>query len=312
MKILLTNHSLQYVGGTEKWTHDMARCLAKRGHQVEVLTLMTGMTSEKIEPFARVIDEPAGDYDLVLANHNTAFWRVKGLDAFKVYTSHGPSHHLEQPLHGADAYVGVSRETVAARSAEGFRNMQVITNGVDLTEFCPSDFRQVLIACKAVAAGNMAIEACHKLGLPHTAIHYLSQPVWDTAALMGHIVIGCGRTAIEGLAAGCNVLVFDARQKRQGPVTDGWVTSENVEHLRQVNFSCRAYGHECPPEKLMELLQNIPTEKGWQRAWAEENADIEQKADAYLALRNEDTQMPPRHLADLTAEYELLLEAENA
>lgn len=311
MKILLTNQSLQYVGGTEKWTYTMAKCLADRGHEIDVLTLMEGMTSERMVSFARIADKPLRpEYDLILANHGTAFYRTRETDGFKVFTSHGPTHRLEMPIGGADVYVGVSKEVVSRRLSESFpKDMLVITNGVDLTDFRPPsprpirDVPHVLVACKSAEAGNLACAAAEASGCTVEPVHYLSEPVWDMAARMrgADMVVGAGRTAIEALACGANVLCYDMRSKPHGPRTDGWITAVNVNHLAQVNFSTRAYGNVCDYAALVKLFATRPESGTWQRAWAEENADIQTKADAYLSLLpKQDPVIEP----DLTAEYE--------
>jgi hypothetical protein len=289
MNILMTNHSLEHVGGTEKWTYTMAKELASRGHEIDVCTLMQGETSGHMEEFARIAKEPLREeYDFILANHpSTSFYlyqeRVGGQ---KIYTAHGPSHRLETPIPGGDRYVAVSDEVRAVRLAEGYRfPWEVITNGVDLDDFTPGNKKpkHVLVACKNADAGNMAIEAAIRNGCTWDAVHYTAKPTWDMASLMrdADVVIGCGRTAIEGMASGANVLVFDFRSKKHGPRTDGWVTQDNVDHLRQFNFSCRGYGAECSLDTLTSLLGMIP-DAGWQRGWSEKNSDIRTKADEYL------------------------------
>ena len=311
MRILMTNHSLQYTGGTEKWTYALARELDGMGHDIDVFTFMRGVTSEHLEPFARVLTEldTTARYDLILANHNTCQALVAALPGFKVFTCHGPSHHLERPGPGADAYVAVSAE-VRAAYASLVGDMAVITNGVDLGEFRPAPrparTPRVLSMCKMRTARNMVADVCRDMGFDFEGVAYAQAPVWDIARLMraADIVVGCGRSAIEGLACGCDVLVFDARMGNS-PRADGWIMPSNVEHLRQVNFSCRAFGVQWGEKELAEELQwhgTVGVPMGWARAWAEENADITDVATSYLALM--DRAGAPAHDPDLTAEYE--------
>lgn len=293
MKILLTNHSLMYVGGTEKWTYTMAKCLADRGHEVEVFTFLEGMTSEKITPFAKVITEVGDGYDLVLANHHTCQYQVNDMECPKIRTSHGPKHPFEVPIAGADAYVCVSRETRAEYA--NFRPT-VITNGVDLDLFYPEDKKEkhAVIATKDKNTGVLVASCLQERGWTFDAYHYTTAPVWDPSVLVNRasVVIGCGRTAIEALAAGCDVLLVDARNTNKSPRTDGWVTEENIEHLRQVNFSTRAYGKEATREVIDLLLAGYEESTGWQRPWAKENADVEEKVDAYLEIAKGIEQWP--------------------
>ena len=91
--------------------------------------------------------------------------------------------------------------------------------------------------CKSVATTWMMEDACKALGYVHQWYHYQQQPTWDVATPMRYadIVVGCGRTAIEGLASGSSVLVFDGRQ--DAPLADGWVTADNVNELAERNFA---------------------------------------------------------------------------
>lgn len=289
MKVLLTNHSLMYVGGTEKWTYTMAKCLHDRGHDVEVFSFLEGTTSERIKPYAKVISEIGTGYNVVWANHNTCQYQVLNLDCPKVFTSHGPAHPFEAPLAGADHYVSVSRET---RSKYASFCPKVITNGVDLDLFRPhrKQKKHAVIATKDKNTGVLVANCLSEMGWTFDAFHYTTSPVWDPSEKMNEaqVVIGCGRTAIEAMASGCDVLVLDARNTSKSPRTDGWITEDNVEHLRQVNFSTRAFGHEATREHILDLLAGYEMtetgEHGWQRLWAEANADVEQKVTEYFAL----------------------------
>lgn len=289
MRVLLTNHSLQYVGGTEKWIYGMAQELSRLGHEVEVFTFLTGLSSEHIAEHATIVDAVKGrEYDVKLINHNTCQAVARAASGYTIYTSHGPRHPLEIPGTGADAYVGVSKEVWAKYAMMGI-NMEVVTNGIDLEAFAPGrpvvGPPRVLSMCKIGLAGAMVEEACAALGWRCTGVNYLSAPIWDVAPLMreADIVVGCGRTAIEGLASGCQVLVFDARTNRS-PRADGWINEQNIEHLRQCNFSTRCYGMEWTVADLKRALVQYPGAAEWQREWAERHADVREKVQTYLEL----------------------------
>jgi hypothetical protein len=289
MKILLTNHSLQHVGGTEKWTYAMAEELHGRGHEVTVYTFIKGITSDQLEEFCEVITEPAGEYDLILVNHNTCLGMVQEIVGYKIYTAHGPAHRLEMPVMGADRYVTVSREAQARWMAEGFQ-CEVITNGINLKEFysTPSTFEKiprVLSMCKSPLAGQMVKDACKMLGYPCYDVHYTDKPEWDTATLMRNadVVVGCGRTAYEALACGRQVLVFDWRRQHEGPRTDGWLRRDNIDEVRQFNCSTRCYSLHWYLNDLKQALEGYKP-SSWGIEWAAENADIRHKVDQYLAL----------------------------
>jgi glycosyltransferase involved in cell wall biosynthesis len=287
MKILLSNHSLAGVGGTEKWTYAMALELKRQGHEVDVFCFMPGVTSGHLENAGIGRDLSEDGYDLKIINGNTCLETLKDVKGFTVFTSHGPKHMLEHAAYGADAYVGVSPEVVARMSA--FDKVgTVIYNGIDLKEFAPhswdDDTPRVLSLCKSVATSWMLSDACKKLGWEYTWVNYRERMVWDIANVIKphSIVVGCGRSAIEGLACGKRVLVFDGRTEE--PRADGWVTADNVEQLRQKNFSCRTHNFFWDVETLTTQLAQFPTDTQWMRPWVMENADIRHKADQYLNL----------------------------
>ena len=308
MRILLTNHSLQFVGGTEKWTHAMALEMMRRGHEVEVFCLVGGMTSSMMLSEGITVRMTMGSgYDLAMINHNTCLGMANRIDCPKIYTTHGPLNPLEMPAGGADAYVGVSEELKHWYKQFLDRDLTVITNGVDLEKFYPKEpdkesyisihgydqldtnksGPRVLSMCKIPLAGAMVAEACRLQHLPFEGIHYISNPVWDTAELIQRhdIVVGVGRTAVEALACGKYVIAFDARAET-GVQADGVLTPENIDLCRERNISTRTFKEQWTVEDIEKALY-LYKKDDWGRAWAERNADIKDKAQQYLDLAEE-------------------------
>jgi len=335
MRILMTNHSLMYVGGTEKWTYGMACEMVRRGHQVDVWTFMTGMTSDRLLGIADVVERPdPTGYDLQLINHNTCLSEVRNVPGFKVQTCHGPRHPLEAPQKGADVYVAVSAEVRAEYAMKGCTGMEVITNGLDLGEFKPAmqapstaevplstepvSYKReprgpayltgsphILCMCKMEKARERIHAACEQLGYGFETMQYIMDPVWDTQDRIrqADVVVGCGRTVIEALACNAEALVLDARNEAKSVRTDGWVTKENVEDLRQCNFSTRRHGRPASTEDVKALLGQYPGRSTWGSGWAAKNADVRLKAEDYLSLMQDQTP-DAIHAPDLTTEYE--------
>ena len=301
----------------------MACEMVRRGHQVDVWTFMTGMTSDRLLGIASVVEQPdPAGYDLLMVNHNSCLAEVRNVPGLKVQTCHGPKHPLEMPHKGANLYIAVSAEVRAEYALRGFHGMGIITNGLNLEEFRPLGAREikfraergpaflegtphVLCMCKMEKARERIHAACQELGYGFETMQYIMDPVWDTATRMqqADIVVGCGRTIIEAMACNCEPLVLDARNEAKSIRTDGWVTAENVEDLRQCNFSTRRHGQAPSTEEVVELLRQYPGRSNWGAMWARENADIRQKADEYLSLMSVQTP-EATHAPDLTAEYE--------
>jgi len=289
MNILLSNFSLEGVGGTEKWVFYTAKELVRLGHSVSVFTTKTGITSGELEHFCTVITElPTDKFDLKILNHNLCEQVLRVIPGTPIFTSHGPLNPLEQPAPGAGLYVAVSKEIQTHHTNLGYSS-RVITNGIDLEDYQPTETNNkrpmVFSGCKSVGATRMLVDACKNLGYDLTSVHYTQRPVWDMASLIGaaDIVVGCGRTAREALACGKPVLVFDGR--RNEPRADGWITALNVNKLEEKNFACRTRWEYWNLKRLEEELMFVP-EADWCRAWAEENADIRKKVQEYLEYGN--------------------------
>jgi len=207
--------------------------------------------------------------------------------------------------------------------------MEVITNGLDLGDFKPIvadagrplDFPvypreprgpaflegspHVLCMCKMEKARDRIHAACDQLGYGFETMQYIMDPVWDTQDRIrqADVVVGCGRTVIEALACNAEALVLDARNEAKSVRTDGWVTKENVEDLRQCNFSTRRHGRPASTEDVKALLCEYPGRSTWGSGWAAKNADVRLKAEDYLSLMQDQTP-DAIHAPDLTTEYE--------
>lgn len=293
MRALLTNHCLHHVGGTEKWVWTVARELLLSGWDVDAFCFIRGDAADRLEAEGVHVSTqvPQGQaYDLVLVNHNTCLHAVReaGVQGPKVYTSHGPHNRMEQPSSGADYYVAVSPE-VAAHCHDLGHAAVVITNGLDLEEFQPdgppASPLRVLSMCKEPLACNMVATACTRLGLPFEGLHYTLKPEWDAAPVVrrNDVVVGCGRSALEGLACGKRVLVFDARANRE-PRGDGWVTEANVDVLAARNLACRTVNAPMSITQIADALANPPADVEWERPWAEAHCNVFDKVDQYLQL----------------------------
>lgn len=293
MRILMTNHSLRAPGGTETWTQTMAAELVRRGNDVTIFTLMKGEMATRM-PCEVVTKVPREGFDVCLVNHNTCLGMVYPVDGVKVFTSHGPSHGLERAVRGAGVYVAVSEEVRASNAACGFFP-EIVRNPIDLEKFRPAavegkQARQLLgggptvfINCKNTGALAKAKQACEMAGYAYDFIHYTEHPNFDPAPLMPFfdIAITSGRGALEALACGLAVIVFNGRS--DGTVTaDGWVTPENVEDVASFNFSGRSRGENWGADELANCLRRY--EHHDLRGYVRENHNVRTAADRYLEL----------------------------
>ena len=282
MRILLANHDLAQLGGTQTWLNEMFRALHM--HDVEVFCAVGGF----MEPDCKVHigRMPPDDFDLLIINQNLPMRALSRLSGYKIYTQHGPTHAAEFYPGGADSVVAVSEEVKAVLLRRGYSS-RVIRNGINLERFYPGPQEyDVLNLCKGTRGSEMVSRACENMGLSCVTVHYQNSPLNDVAQLMrkSDIVVSYGRGALEGLACGKKVLVFDARGK-EAPRADGWVTQETVDELATHNFSGRTRNMEFDQTDLEAALSGPAPSSG--REWAEENVDIHSQAGKYLAYVEE-------------------------
>jgi len=70
MKILVANHWLKKLGGSETFTYTLIGELVKQGHDVSYFTTQHGVVTGSIEKDYGVKYSQSGSYDLILASHN--------------------------------------------------------------------------------------------------------------------------------------------------------------------------------------------------------------------------------------------------
>ena len=293
MRILMTNHTVSGIGGTETWLKTMSDELLRRGHSVEVFTLLAGKFAKKLNcPVMTELSDLMPPYDLIIVNHNTCLGMVQGIDGPKVFTSHGPAHKLERANYGADYYMAVSEEVRAVQAEAGFHG-EVVRNPIDLDKFKPQDDIEkhpMLIMCKNVDAMRVARRACELADIAADVVHYEAAPADNVHEILPHYesVITSGRGVYEALACGCDVFIFDLRSGIMRG--DGRVTRSNIKDLVQRNCSGRAIDRRWDgPKHLAEDLSSasavrrIHPRVGWQRSWTEEHHDVRKNVEKYLA-----------------------------
>ena len=289
MRVLLTNHAMTELGGTQTWVKTVASELIRRGIDVDVFTLLKGDFAKSM-PCDVFTEIPDVAYDVAFVNHNTCLGMLasKVPDYPVVFTSHGPAHMLERPAGGATHYVAVSEEVRAMQVSLGFYNSTVIRNPIDFNEFYPREVENigdVLVMCKNIKASKVAELACCRAGFSYTIAHYQANPIpyekIPEYIAQHKIVITSGRGVYETLACGRKPFLFDVRSGKMGG--DGWVTSDNIAELAQYNCSGRGSNNHWTELGLMSSLQS-PINDAPPVEWVAENHNVETVVDKYLAV----------------------------
>lgn len=270
MNILLTNHSLDFRGGSETWVLTMLSHLSKH-HDVDVFTHFDNT-------LASASCDINKHYDLALINHNSCLISLSPWDIdVRIYTSHGIIPDLEKPVLGADAYVAVSEEIQKHMKLSGF-NADIIRNPIDTNYFSYSPINKTL--CNVLYLSNRWVDrsllrsACPNLNL-HVMLSRNTDPL--SAITSSDLVITAGRGCYESLSCGKNVIVFNRG------LSDGIVTWENILSLRRNNCSGRNLSLSYSAEDLASELNKYDPARNL-RPYILSNNDVSFIANQYLIL----------------------------
>jgi glycosyltransferase involved in cell wall biosynthesis len=290
VRVLVSNHQLKNVGGSETFTYTLIEELIRLGIEVEYFTFHKGFVSDKIETQLKVKFKSHSSYDLVLANHNTTvdFLHRNG---FTIQTCHGIFPKLEQPSNKADAYVAISQE-VQNHLAEKDIPSILIHNSINVERFYPEKkinkkLERVLSLCHSVEANKFVKDACDKIGVHFQQAYKYHNPVWELEKIINQVdlVIGLGRSAYEAMACGRPVIVYDNRRYFES-CGDGYVKDKLGFSLRN-NCSGRFSLQKFTKESFEEELKKYnPTDNTFFREFAERELDVRLNVQKYFGFHN--------------------------
>jgi hypothetical protein len=253
MRILLTNNTLAWRGGTEMYVLDVARRLQALGHLPVAYSSELGVAAEAIRvagiPVVNDLTRLPFQPDVIHGQHHldtmTALLCLPGVPA--VYFCHGalPWQEKAPSFPRIHRYVAVDQACFERMLCEqGIPEDKIITllNFVDLNRFqprppLPAKPQRALI----YSVGNPDIEkiirsACAAAGieldiLGNLATNTVGAP--EKILPRYDLVFAKGRAALESMAVGCAVIPFTGRGC--GPL----VSLKNFDPLRRLNFGYR-------------------------------------------------------------------------
>lgn len=273
MKILLTNLFLKTYTGSESFLATLGEGLRARGHDVTFYVHHWGWFGDEMRfkgfecwcnPYFNLrlpilsgsYTLPHTNFDLIHFQHQETvqalYSQLRHLP--KVYMSHGVLSKSERPLkystHPMEGYLGVSEETLSnclavAKIPDDRTPHALIRNIIDMDRF--SAERAISGTLKSVVVISNSIHrtphllhviqsACERAELRLKVVGKAGHPVKDTRQSIedADLVVGIGRCALEGMAMGRNVLLFDY----QG--MEGLIDSEEAyQQFKVRNFSGR-------------------------------------------------------------------------
>jgi hypothetical protein len=277
VRVLLTNNTLKWRAGTELYVLDVARRLKQLGHEAVAYSPSVGEVAELLAssgiPVVRDLSDLPFRPDIIHGHHHvetmTALASLPGVPA--VYFCHGSVPWQEMPpaFPRILCYVAVDeacRERIVREAGIPFEEIRLLLNFVDTEVFRP---RPPLpqVPLRALVLSNSASEdnyaaaarvACQECGLT-LEMRGLENgnPTSEPQDLLPQfdIVFAKARAAIEALAVGCAVVLFDAAGL--GPM----VTTANFARLRPNNFGFRTLVDEPTVENITRAIQTYdPTD----------------------------------------------------
>lgn len=252
LRILITNHDLSQVGGSQLYTLELATALRDLGHQPVVFSTRPGLVSDQLRratiPVVTRLEQIGEPPDVIHGHHlletAAAVLGFPGVSA--IFVCHGWFPWQEEPprLPRVRRYLAVDRlrrERLVSEHGIPPQQVEVLPNFVDLQRFDggsirPDAPRRALILSNGTRNGGWVASvraACAAAGLPLDVVGIgEGNAVADTATLLPayDLVFARGRAAMEAAASGAFVVLCDC--EGLGPP----LLAADAPELRQWNF----------------------------------------------------------------------------
>ena len=255
MRVLFTNNALTGRSGTELYVSDVARRLLALGHKPMAWSTSIGGLSDELKAAGiPVVDNLAKlpfQPDIIHGQHHldtmTALQCLPGVPA--VYVCHGAQPWEERPplFPRIYRYVAVDQacyERIVNECGIDAAKTSIVLNFVDLERFqprppLPAKPRRALIFSN-LARRNRTFktirDACAKNGISVEIVGVSAQNISHAPEKIlpqYDLVFAKGRAALEAMAVGCSVIVWNTNGC--GPM----VTTGEFDRLRALNFGYR-------------------------------------------------------------------------
>jgi len=295
MKVLLTNHTLASLGGSETFTYALAKELHSRDNiDLHVYSRALGIISNKLKQEGISVGNSLGTdkYDVVLTSQASVVPYIDKIKGIKIQTCHGIYVPEERPDSRVDKYVSITEEV---RDSLLKKNIQstIITNGVDCERFnikspINKKVKSLLSLSQSADLNKMIARVCDKMGIKFTTLNKFVNPVFNVEDIINEndVVISLGRGVYESMACGRNVIILDKRPYIVGPaIGDGIINKDNINNYIKNNCSGR-YSRRTFTENdlIKEILKYEPEYGEHNREYAVNNLNIIKKVDEYLKL----------------------------
>ena len=314
LKILITNNTLASRAGTELYVRDLAVALLKRGHTPIAYSTLLGEVAQELRratvPVIDHLDALATPPDLIHGHHHletmTALLKFPGVPAVSFCHGWNPREEAPPKFPRIMRYVAVDevcRDRLVHENGIPDAAVRLLPNFVDLNRFKPRDSlpekpaRALIFSNYVTERGRGAIqEACFRAGIEVDAVgSALGNPTSRPEDVLPKydLVFGQGRSAIEALAVGTAVILWNTRGA--GPM----VTTGNVETLRRLNFGVRTIQGTADSGNISQEIARYNAFDAMQASsWIRRMAGLDDVLDRLLDLYHEVLEDYRRHRVD--------------
>jgi len=279
MKILITNITLIYSGGSQLYTLDLASYLSEQGHEVVVFSPSLGPIAQEISKLKNVIvtnnleQVKLIKFDVLHIHHNVNAYLVREYfpDVPALMVIHGVLPEYEQPPQidlGISKYIAVSQEVkeyMIKRYDIPESQIVIIHNWVNADKFKKkSDIneipKRILVVSNHYPEEHRKIyeTVCKRRGLDITHVGLPDNSVTNVEDYMNNadIVITLGRGAMEAMSLGRNVIVSDIYGM------DGMLNSKVYLESVKNNLSGRRYRRKVTEDRFETELDKYSFSNG--------------------------------------------------
>jgi len=257
MKILITIYKLN-ISGSATYTLTLANELKKNGHKLIVFCPIISELLPEFKKFGiKVVDNIKNikyeKFDIIIAQHSVIAILVRKyfFNIPMVFISHGVLPLLEQPPSvelNISHYIAVSEE-VRSNLIDNYNisehNISIVRNGVDTKIFFESQaikkkLKSVLFLThhRNLKVITNVTRACRRKKLKLMIVGVRDRQL-DVKKYINKVdlVISLGRGVLESMSCGRAVIVYDYNGG------DGMVLSNNINNIKQKNFSGRKFSY---------------------------------------------------------------------
>ncbi len=278
LKILITNHHLTGLTGSELLTLTLAKELSNQGHNVTIYSkFINNSNISEYQNFINFIDDLESiknkSFDIAHIHHNISAIEVRSVfpDLPMVFLSQGILPFLEQPLSidlKFSRYLALSeeiRDNLFLYTKDRGK-IPIVRNLIKVSEYFTSKLPNVKPQKALVISRNLdkekekiILDACKIANLELEFIGgrfgEVSQEEVKNKIENADIVFSLGRGAIQSMIANRGVIIYDYLGG------DGFVLPETFHEIKKNNFSGRRYKRNYTADDLVNEIKKYDYNK---------------------------------------------------